>query len=289
MRVLALQLGQWQVACQPADGGRLGVLRFDGQDLLTGAPATFRPPAGDCGEYERRPVYGYDDCFPTVDPCPLLGVTDVELRDHGELCWLPWEVRAEAGRLVCRTRSPLWPKLEFRRELAFDGGTLRWRFEVANGDDVAVPFLHVMHALLPLEHIRDVQLPPFAHAVFEPTGLPAPCATPQECRAMLLGQPRGTATMLLLRGVADGQAGVTFASGLTLTIGFPAALFPTLGIWWNHAGYPDEDGCRRCECALEPIPGAWSSLARSQADGTGLVALPGERRTWEIIWRVENG
>jgi hypothetical protein len=60
-------MGRWTLDCSLADGARIGRLQFDGIDLLTRAPAAFRPPAGDYGDYELRPVYGYDDCFPTVD------------------------------------------------------------------------------------------------------------------------------------------------------------------------------------------------------------------------------
>ena len=71
---------------------------------------------------------------------------------------------------------------------------------------------------------------------------------------------------------------------LCLTAAYSAKLFPTLGIWWNNGGHPDADTGRRTECALEPIPGTWSSLARSHADGVYLEVSPGVQRTWETTW-----
>ena len=64
-----LASGLWEIECLPEDGGRIATLRFAGRDFLTRAPDPFTPPAGDFGNYETRPVYGYDDCFPSVDPC----------------------------------------------------------------------------------------------------------------------------------------------------------------------------------------------------------------------------
>src|SRR5690625_5632388 len=60
-------------------------------------------------------------------------------------------------------------------------------------------------------------------------------------------------------------------SGLAVTMRFPLNHFPTLGIWWNNLAYPDEDGCRRDECAFEPVPGTTSHLGNSWSDRSCLV------------------
>ena len=73
-------------------------------------------------------------------------------------------------------------------------------------------------------------------------------------------------------------------SGLRLVVNYPHRLFPSLGIWWNRGGYPGEEGCRRTECAFEPMPGTWSSLARSAADGHCLTAPARGSLSWEIVW-----
>ncbi|NQT91889.1 MAG: hypothetical protein HQ559_03940, partial [Lentisphaerae bacterium] len=66
--------GKWEVECVAGDGGRISRLSFAGRDLLTGPPADFRPPTLDYGTYEERPVYGYDDCLPTVVACEYPGM-----------------------------------------------------------------------------------------------------------------------------------------------------------------------------------------------------------------------
>lgn len=284
MGARSFEHGAWVVECAPEDGARLSRLRFQGHDLLTGAPGTFRPPAGDFGEYETRPVYGYDDCFPTVDACELPDRPGTHIRDHGELCWIPWEVSFEGDRLTCRTRSTTFPAVRFTRTLTFAPATLTWRFEVVNEDAEPIRFLHVMHALIPVGRVAGLRLPGFAAAIDESSGRPAGLASAENCARYLLSLPRGSARMLLLRGVQEGCCQIAFSDGLELRVTWPAGLFATLGIWWNNDGYPDEDGCRRSECAFEPIPGPWSSLARSWTEGAGLVAAAGERQAWEITW-----
>ena len=255
----ALQrFGPWEVACDLADGARLGRLRCHGVDLLTTAPAGFRPPAGDYGRYETRPVYGYDDCFPTVDACG-------PWPDHGELCWLPW-----TGSVVdCTAASTLAP-LRFQRRLEFHADRLRWHFAVGNAGAMPFPVQHVMHPLLPLDAITTIELPP------------GPGYDASAVAAELRAQPAGTARMLFLQNVSEGVVGLFFRGGLRLTMRFPLDLFPTLGIWWNRNGYPAEPGRQRSECAFEPIPGPDSTLTH----GTTLTVPAGGELSWHIDWEI---
>jgi len=274
----------WEVECTPEDGARLSRLCFGGRDLLTGAPESFRPPSTDCGLYETRPVYGYDDCFPTVAACRY-PEADLDVPDHGELCWLPWTVSEQADGLCASVESRVLP-LSFQRAMRFEGVSLRWTFEVTNHGGKELPFQHVMHPLMPLSDVAAVQVPPFASVWEEMSGAALPQETPAAVAAYLQGQTRGAARMVLVRGVKEGRFVLTFRWGEVLTVTFPADLFPTLGIWWNDRGYPDEDGCRRDECAFEPVPGDTSSLAGS-FEGGGCLKVPGGgKRTWSVFWEM---
>ena len=287
MNATTFEFGPWAVACLAHDGARLGELRFNGHDLLTRAPSRFRAPAHDLGRYETRPVYGYDDCFPTVDACSLPSAKAIHIPDHGELCWLSWDVSAGDDRLDCRVHSEMFPGVAFWRRLRFSEDSLSWEFEVTNQGAAALPCLHVMHALLPLDQVVAVRLPEFTTCVDEQRDAELGMGTPAACERFLLDRPTGTAEMLLLRNISRGLVELTLACGLRLAIDFDAQLFPTLGIWWNHAGYPDEDGCRRTECAFEPIPGTCSSLVKSHADGASLTVPPQGSLRWRVTWRVE--
>ncbi len=280
----SFERGSWSVAWDLEDGGRLTALRFREQNLLTSAPLAFHPPMRDYGRFETRPVYGYDDCFPTVDACefPREGWA---VPDHGELCWLPWRVEVTSDELSFEVTSSKLP-ISFRRNLRFDASTLAWSFEAVNSSGRPIPFIHVMHCLMPLGEIVRVELPEFDKAVDEALDRPMPLRSSGEVRELLESKGASKPWMLLLQGVKSGSAGLEFRSGLKLEIRFPAAMFPTLGIWWNGGKYPDEDGCRRVECALEPIPGNYSSLARCLEEGAYLSAPPGGSVGWTITWSV---
>ena len=281
MNQLRLTYGPWEVECLAEDGARLSVLRFDGTDLLTSAPADFRAPAADHGQYETRPVYGYDDCFPSVAACAYPRGDRVAVPDHGELCWLPWKVGCSADGLECVVRSKLLP-IEFKRSLTFAGASLTWEFEVINETREAVVFQHVMHALMPLGAVTGLELPRFSSVTetLHNEVLPADVAD------YLMGLPTGQARMVHLQGMNEGKSNIVLRSGIQVAVTFPSSLFPTLGIWWNNGGYPDEEGCRRVECAVEPIPGPLGSLAEAYESGTHLTVPPNDRLEWTIGWTV---
>jgi hypothetical protein len=251
-----VKIGRWKIECDLADGARIGQLSFDGVDLLTTKPADFLPPKADYGRYETRPVYGYDDCFPTVEACG-------QWPDHGELCWLRWS----GTPVACSVASELSP-LQFTRRLDFEDNRLRWSFAVENSGDTPYPVQHVMHPLMPVEEIDTIELP-------AGEGYDA-----NQVAAELLALPSGNARMLFLKNVTDGLVRVGLRRGLQLTVCFPTNLFPTLGIWWNNQGYPDESGLRRSECAFEPVPGPDSKLN----NGTTLSVPAQGRIAWHIDW-----
>ena len=285
---VSLQSGRWEAECLPADGGRLSVLRFAGHDLLTRRPVDFRPPTADWGRYESRPVYGYDDCFPTVDACAFPSGRQWTVPDHGELCWLEWHAVATGNSLDCTAGRQALP-VRFRRRMLFGESSLQWEFELVSEADLAIPFLHVMHGLMPLEEVACLDLPEFSALFDEMNDHAMPPCRPGDVAERLLSCREGTAQMLLLRQVKSGRFEVGFSNGMRLRVEYPLDMFPTLGIWWNRGGYPDEDGCRRVECAVEPIPGTASSLARSYGEGVCLSLGPRETSQWTIVWEIEPG
>lgn len=283
--ILKASFGSWHIQCIPQDGGRISVLKYEGYDLLTTNPPGFKPPGRFYGEYETRPVFGYDDCFPSVDSC-IYPDQQTVCRDHGELCWKEWKVEIMGNSLICSTDC-LNPEVTFKRILDFTGNILTWRFEVVNESEKTIPFIHVMHALFPLEKIQYIKLPKFVKIFDEEKSVEHRLKNPHELENYLLTTKSGDYKMLLLKEICAGSIILGFQKGLNLNISFEIKLFPTIGIWWNNAGYPKEEGLQRTECAFEPIPGTSSDLSKSIRDGIYLVAKPGETLTWEIFWTIE--
>jgi len=277
--------GPWAVQCIPSEGARLSRLTYDGKDLLTGEPESFRP-LPEFGLFETRPAYGYDDCFPSVDECRHPSGADIP--DHGEVIWRDWLVRADADRLICHADCEVLPVC-FHREMVFVDSTIRWEFTVVNESDSAVPFMHAMHGLMDPGRITGLRLPVCRDIVSEITGASwGPGEDPAAATECVLGLEAPSAEMLLLRDCRDGHVEADFRGGPTLEIEWSVDVLPTLGIWWNVGGYPDADGLSRHECAFEPMAGTWSSLERSLADGDCQLVPAGASTTWSLSWHVRR-
>jgi len=276
--------GPWQVEYRPEDGGRLSRLSFKGYDLLTKEPLNFRPPLMDCGDYEKRPVYGYDDCFPSIGACPYPG-TGLYIPDHGEICWLPWNVSAEGNTLDFYVGSTMLP-LMFRRKMTFNDSSIDWDFEVINNGDFPLPFQHSMHALMRTKEIVWLDLPAFDSVFDWNRKETMPLFNPQGVREFLLGLPDGSVEMLFLRNINIGQLAWSYSNGMKVQLEFPEKHFPTLGIWWNKSGYPDEDGLRRDECAFEPIAGLTAVLSHEHANGNSLSVDRDRGFKWRAVWQM---
>lgn len=281
-----IQVGPWIIGYILSDGARISRLQYGSINILTQEPIDFKPPRKDYGLYETRPVYGYDDCFPSVDECTYPH-TDWIIPDHGELCWLPWEVEQNADTLIFQVKShklPVW----FIRRLTLCKNRLVWSFSVENIGDKTLPFQHVMHPLMPLNTVTDIHLPAFS-TVFDAIKKMNMCTKdPETVRQYLLSQPSGSTNMLFLQNITNGKMSWNFLNLLQIEATFPLELFPSIGIWWNNDGYPDENGCRRNECALEPVPGFNSILSDAYENKLHLAVGPGKKLEWDIVWHVSS-
>jgi hypothetical protein len=276
--------GPWEIVYNPGDGGRIDSLLYNMTELVTTEPLKFYPPEKDYGDYELRPVYGYDDCFPSVDSCIYPG-SNWKIPDHGELCWLAWNVKTETDRMIFSVDSKNLP-IGFKREMRFTENELIWVFEVCNKGDEPQPFQHVMHPLIPLSEITEINLPEFASVFDEIAQKNTDLSQPETIQKFLLNQPRNSTNMFFLRNIKKGLMSWRYRSGLCIEAIFPEKQFPSIGIWWNNFGYPDENECRRNECAFEPIPGDNSVLTEAFKKGNHLLVRPGETFTWKIHWRI---
>ena len=280
------RFGPWRIVFSPEDGARLNCLAYENTELLTAEPQNFHPPQNDYGAYEKRPVFGYDDCFPTVDSC-IFPSSDWHIPDHGELCWLPWQIKKESNHLMFSVTSKNMP-VKFFRSMRFDQNNLTWNFKVINNTEKYLPFLHVMHPLMPLDEIADVRLPQFKSVYDEIAQKTVFFADAEAMQNFLFSRSYGTSNMLILREIDEGRINWEYKSGLRLEVLFSKKLFPSIGIWWNNHGYPDEDNCRRIECAFEPIPALESNLANAYQSEKCLGILSGKSLSWQIRWLLSK-
>ena len=261
---------EWLCECDPRDGGRLTRLRWRGMNLLTEPDPNFVPGEG----FESRPVYGYDDCFPSV-------TAQKGIPDHG-FCW---SMRPESVRLEDGLSSTfVFPEgYRMYRRLRFGEAKLDWVFRIENPTDSDLRAQHVMHALMPPSAILFIRAPLCAECV---DSLNDEAIPPEAAQNPLALCSEGKARMLLLRGIAAGDVELQLRNGHRLRILFDCNLFPTLGLWIDRGGYPEQ--APRQEIAVEPIPGPSGNLKEALCSGQALNIPARGRLDWEIQWRMSG-
>ena len=156
--------------------------------------------------------------------------------------------------LIFTVKSKNLPLL-LKREMKFKNNCIAWIFEVQNEGNEIFPFQHVMHPLMKLNEIIDFELPGF-QSVYNSISdkIMDELKTPSDVKTYLLNQKTGITNMFFLKQINKGEMSWTYKNDLQIKVSFPQKFFPSVGIWWNNSAYPNENGCRRNECAFEPIP-----------------------------------
>lgn len=279
--------GDWEVACEP-QGGRLARLAWRGTNLLTEPHlpgGVFTPPAAEWGEYETRPIYGYDDCWPSLEVSAWPG-RERMVRDHGELCWLAWDATVTDEALTATVCDPegAWT---FTRQVSVVEAALRCDFAATNTGAEAFPMTWAGHALVPPQRVSDLELPPAAKLrqdwpVASPGAAPVTVA---EVWPWLRSQSE--AVMLVLERCAEPTVRWV-QDGRRCALTFAAPVTPSLALWYNPGAYPPGAGLARQEFGIEWLLTPECLVQDAVAGGTAIVLAPGETYRWTVTWNIEE-
>lgn len=289
-----LQSEQLRAVVLPGHGGKVASLILRGKkfELLfqNPHPAFRRAQCGDAfSDYE---ACGFDEAFPTVDPCIVeVGGRSVAYPDHGELWSAPFAARPDGEALVLDFTSPL---LGYRycKRFSVEGERLVCRYRIENPTSQDIPALWVCHCLVRAEPGLQIELPPEVHQVentFEsdwlgPAGtlLPYPQASGPRGPVDLRRMPSDGCLKFYAQGrVAAGWCRYLYPeSGVQATLRYDAAMLPYLGFWATGGGYRGD-----VNCALEPASGYYDSIPLAMARGACPVLRAGS--SWDFSLEIE--
>ena len=318
-----LELGNDRVGLTvcPALGARVLSLvdRWTGREwLVRGAPPDAGPD-GSASDWTGRDArftgavaFGWDECLPTVAPCPdPADPAGPPLRDHGDLWGRPATVAGEGPVLATTWAGPDRP-FAFTRRLRLDGPRLVAEYELANSGAAALPVLWSMHPLLALEPGARIEVEGLVSVrVAWAAGMPlapipgradwpeTPGTDGRPIGLDVVGDPAaGTAIKAFggweLYGSWDaggseglpGVAAVAQPDGSRLELTWYAPIAPNLGIWLDDGGWPPPPEAPRIQHALQPTTSPDDDLVSAMAADRALVLAPAERVAWSATLRV---
>ncbi|MEP7227946.1 MAG: hypothetical protein ABI785_11330, partial [Gemmatimonadales bacterium] len=165
---VALRSDELELVAVPSLGMKLTNLRrLDGREWLwRNDQIPLAPPRAGSSYVETADSGGWDECFPTVGPCPVPGAPPgtPPLPDHGELWAAAWSSSvadtSEGTTLVGSARGAVFP-FEFHRWITLDPEepVVRFRYLLRHTGDKPFPWIWSSHPLLNVQPGSVLALP----------------------------------------------------------------------------------------------------------------------------------
>jgi hypothetical protein len=269
--------------------------------LLGGTPPSEREAMGwgaESAEFSGPRSFGWDECLPTVAPCPDPRDDAAPiLRDHGDQWGRGAILRLDEGRgaMTHTWSAPRWPYRLSRQLSCPDDRTVLAEYTLRSLADDVLPFQWSAHPVLGLEPGCRIELPgvervtrTWQHGIELPAEADWPLAAAgagDEVDLSVVRSGAGWATNVY--GRPSGPASVTTPDGASLTIDWDRTTAPALRVWLAYGAWP-LDGPPVEQVALEPTTSEDDDLGAALAGGRARRLAPGETTTWWMSLRMED-
>jgi galactose mutarotase-like enzyme len=232
---------------------------------------------------------GFDECFPTINPCHVEMEEKISLPCHGEVWSIPWNYEVEEDSVVCSVRSPQLPYRLTRRISFTSAAQIRLDYQVENEGNLPLPFLWVPHPQFNVDEPTSILLPPQVQEMLcVYGGHTLQNGELYEWDAISLMSPEitGDGRKFYFPGkVSAGWSGLYGQeSGNFLIISVPPDKVPYLGVWMDEGMFND-----RATCALEPSIGYYDALDMAVANGTAQEIPPNGSFSWHLNITLGEG
>ncbi len=267
------------VVVRPSTGARIVSLqdRVTGREWLVPPEAEPVPRFG--ASYTDRPVYGWDEMVPTIDPCGFEGVA---LPDHGELWSKPWEsvpARHQGGSRLAAESVLLGLRLE--REIVPDlDGSVTFHYDLSNRGLRTVPAYWAGHPMFQVSTRARVVLspqPPTAEVTLPPerSGI----RSWREVEALQAGLGRGEFLKVWIR---HRPAAITITDDDDwLELSLTGRAIRDVALVWDRGAF-----VRSTAIAVEPATGGQDHPGGMWQRAGHLTARPGEELSWSLTLRL---
>ncbi len=312
---VALRSTELEVVAIPSLGMKLTNLRrLDGREWLWRSDQIpLAPPQSGSSYVETADSGGWDECFPTVGPCPVPGAPagTAPLPDHGELWSALWSSsvydQAEGTTLAGSARGIAFP-YEFQRQITLDGDepVVRFRYLLRHTGDKPFPWIWSAHPLLNVQPGSVLELPGLSQvtlaAVHGSADLPLrsgqvlrdndvvswPAAIGGGAHQFTFPEKGAWAIKAFGDLGSDGRMMLTDPRrGERLEFVVRPEQVPQVGLWINCQGWAPPGRIPYYNMALEPCIGAPDRLDLAVTEWhTAQILQPGDERVWSLDVRL---
>lgn len=239
--------------------------------------------------FGQADMSGWDEVFPTIDPCDAPGYDGHSLPDHGEVWPLAWDFEITEKEVSCSVEGVAGP-YRLMRKLSFpQADQLQMDYCVVNHGAGSLPFLWVPHPQFWVSEPTHIVLPPAVQEMLCVFGGKTQ-VTGQHYAwkdLSMVGETQtGDGRKYYFPGLyKQGWCGLVGAlSGDWLRMSTDPKKVPYLGIWIDEGMGNDRNAI-----ALEPSIGYYDRLDRAIGNGTAPVIEPGQTIEWSLSVSLGTG
>ncbi len=289
--VRVLENADIRVEIAPARGGKLLSLwsKRTGTEWLL-PPLRPYAEARSAAGFEEWDGGGFDECLPTV-------AATSTAPDHGEIWRHAWREEPD-GESVTLTTTALGGSIAVTRRAHLEGADLVLDYLVENRADAQRSLLYCAHPLLRVEpgdrillptEVREVTIENSAGGKLGKRGDRIRWPHPEAGHDLsVVGPPDGLQADKLFAGPMQmGWCALVrpaLDEGIELT--FSSDVLPYLGMWICRAAWPEHGAAKQYTVAFEPASAPRDSVADAEREGSAWSLVPGERRSWQLSFRV---
>jgi galactose mutarotase-like enzyme len=289
--VRVLENAHIRVEIAPSRGGKLLSLwskRTETEWLLP--PLQPYAKARSSGGFEEWDGGGFDECLPTVSATSTA-------PDHGEIWRHAWREEPDGDSVTLKIMA-LGGSIAVTRRAHLEGVSLILDYTIENRADTPRTLLYCAHPLLRVERGDRILLPAEVREVTVENSAGGKLGK----RGHRIRWPRAEAgdDLSVVRPPDGLQADKLFAGplqtgwcalvrpaldeGIELT--FSSDVLPYLGLWICRAAWPEHGAAKQYTVAFEPASAPRDSVADAEREGSAWRLAPGERRSWQLRFRV---
>lgn len=304
---VALRSAELELVAIPSLGMKLTNLRrLNGREWLWRSDQIpLAPPRAGSSYVESADSGGWDECFPTVGPCPVPGAPSgtPPLPDHGELWAAAWTSSvsdtSEGTTLVGSAKGAVFP-YEFHRQITLDPQepVVRFRYLLRHTGSRPFPWIWSAHPLLNVQPGSVLTLPGVSQVKL--AAVHGRDDLHQDDMASWPGAIGGEAARFTfpengrwaIKAFGDlGREGRMMLTdprrGERLEFVVRREEVPQVGVWINCRGWAPAGRTPYYNLALEPCIGAPDRLDLAVDEWhTAQTLHPGEERAWSLDVRL---
>ena len=304
---VALRSAELEVVAIPSLGMKLTNLRrLNGREWLGRSDQIpLAPPKPGSSYVETADSGGWDECFPTVGPCPVPGAPPgtPPLPDHGELwsaAWISSVYDTGDGTTLAGSATGTVFPYECHRQITLDPHepVLRCQYLLRHTGDKPFPWIWSSHPLLNVQPGSVLSLPGVSQVklaavhgrqdIHENDVVSWPGAIGGNAERFTFPEDGGWAIKAFGDLGSEGRMVLTDPRrGERLELVVRREEVPQVGVWINCRGWAPPGRQPYYNLALEPCIGAPDRLDLAVGEwDTAQTLQPGEERTWSIDVRV---